>query len=53
MYEWEKWEVTDLWIDESPEQSSTRTWAISFNFWDLAEMTLRCDTITVNGEVLK
>jgi len=50
--EWEKLELTELWVDESPDQSSAKTWAITLNFWDLAQMVFRCGSITVNGENL-
>lgn len=46
---WERMELTEIRIEEAPEQSATEEWKIWINFWDAAEMTLRCAAIQVDG----
>jgi hypothetical protein len=49
---WERIEVTEVRVDESPESSSSEEWAVWINLWDAAQLTVRCATIRVDGEVL-
>jgi hypothetical protein len=50
---WERIEVTDIRVDEGPEGSAREEWRVWINFWDAAELTIRCATIQVNGDALK
>lgn len=46
-------ELTDLWIEMSPENSSTEEWGVLISIWDLTHLRIRCSTITVDGDALK
>lgn len=50
--EWERLELTDIWVDAAPAASKSEEWEVTLNFWDLAEVELRCARITVDGEVV-
>jgi hypothetical protein len=50
---WERIELTEVRIEESPEGSSTEEWKVWLNFWDASELSVRCATIRVDGEVLR
>ena len=50
--QWERIEVTEIRIEEAPERSSTEEWKVWINFWDAAQLTLRCAAIRVDGEAL-
>jgi hypothetical protein len=49
---WERIEVTEIRVEEGPEQSPSEEWKIWINFWDSAELTLRCAAIRVEDEPL-
>ena len=51
--DWERLQLTQLWIDEAPENSGTEEWAVSFSLWDLAHVTLRCTSISIDGESVR
>jgi hypothetical protein len=50
---WERIELTEVRIEEWPEGSSTEEWKVWLNFWDAAELSLRCATIRADGEALR
>lgn len=49
---WDRIEITDVCIEDSPELSSSEEWNIWFNFWDAAELTIHCAAIHVDGVML-
>lgn len=46
-------ELTELWIDAAPETSSSEEWTVTISMWDMTHVTIRCSTITVDGDVLR
>jgi hypothetical protein len=46
-------ELTELWIDAAPETSSSEEWAVTISMWDMTHITIRCSTITVDGDALR
>ena len=51
--EWDRLELTELWIDSGPESSSTEEWEVSFSLWDLAHVNLRCGSIEIDDVQLR
>ena len=49
---WERIELTEVRLEEPPEGSRTEEWKVWLNFWDAAEVSLRCAVIRVDGAVL-
>jgi len=49
---WERIELTEVRLEEPPEGSRTEEWKVWLNFWDAAELSLRCAVIRVDGNVL-
>ncbi|SRR6266540_3086472 len=46
---WERIELTEIMIDKLPQESSTEEWELSMNLWDIAELSVRCQSIEVDG----
>lgn len=42
-------QVTELYIDEAPEDSKTEEWQVTISMWDTSHLTIRCSSITVDG----
>jgi hypothetical protein len=51
--EWERLQLTEIWIDNAPENSGSEEWEVSFSLWDLAHVKLRCMSITVDEEAIR
>jgi hypothetical protein len=49
----ERLEVTEMWIDATPESSSTEEWSVIISMWDLTHIRLNCARISVNGTWLR
>lgn len=49
---WERIEITDLEIEQGPEASASEEWHLWFNFWDTAELRVRCGSILIDGDRL-
>jgi hypothetical protein len=48
---WERIELTEVRI-EPRERSSTEEWTVWLNFWDAAELSLRCAAVHIDGDAL-
>jgi hypothetical protein len=46
-------EITELWIDATPEASGSEEWDVTISMWDLSHLRVRCSTIVVDGIVLR
>lgn len=46
-------ELTEIWIDESPEASSSEEWGVTISMWDMTHMTIKCAVILVDGHALR
>jgi hypothetical protein len=46
-------QLTELWLDASPEDSPTEEWSITISIFDLSHIRLRCSVISVDGQTLK
>ena len=46
-------QVTELYVDEAPESSSSEEWQVTISVWDLAHLTIRCSTVLIDGEALQ
>jgi hypothetical protein len=46
-------EITELWIDATPEASGSEEWELTISMWDLSHLRIRCSTIVVDGMVLR
>ena len=51
--EWERIQLTELWIDAKPEESGTEEWEVTMSLWDLAHLKLRCSNITIDDDSLR
>ena len=51
-HQWERLEITEVLLEDFPDRSLTKEWRVWFDFWDVAELSLRCAAIRVNGTVL-
>ena len=51
--EWERLQLTELWIDAAPESSGSEEWEVSFSLWDLAHVKLRCTTISIDNALVR
>jgi hypothetical protein len=49
----ERLELTEIWIDATPEASPSEEWGITISMWDLTHIRLRCSVITVDGHRLR
>lgn len=45
-------QLTELYVDEVPESSSSEEWQVTISMWDTARLTVRCSVILVDEEVL-
>jgi hypothetical protein len=50
---WERLELRELVIDQAPEGSATEEWAVWMNFWDTAQLRLKCAQIVIDGTPLR
>jgi hypothetical protein len=50
---WERVELTEVRILEAPEASPSEEWAVWMNLWDVAQLTITCAVIRVDGMPLK
>ncbi|MEO8735031.1 MAG: hypothetical protein ABI380_00680 [Edaphobacter sp.] len=46
-------ELTEMWIDETPEASSSEEWAVTISMWDMTHISLRCASIVVDDAPLR
>lgn len=46
-------ELTEIWIETSPETSSSEEWTVLISIWDLTHIRIRCSTIAVDGEMVR
>ena len=46
-------DMTEVWIETAPEGSSSEEWEVKISMWDQTHVTLRCSTVTVDGDVLR
>lgn len=46
-------ELTEMWIDETPEASSSEEWAVTISMWDMTHIAIRCASIVVDGDPLR
>lgn len=46
-------ELTELWIDGTPESSDSEEWSLTISMWDMSHIKLRCSRIIVDGEALR
>jgi len=51
--EWERLELTQMWIVASPAASGSEEWEVTLSLWDLAQVELRCAAISVDGESVR
>lgn len=51
--EWERIQLTELWVDAAPETSATEEWEVTISLWDLAHIRLRCMRVLVDGYALE
>ena len=51
--DWDRLELTDLWVDALPAASSTEEWEVTMSLWDLAQVKVRCSGIALDGEVVR
>jgi hypothetical protein len=49
----ERLELTEMWIDTTPESSSTEEWSITISMWDITHIRLRCAVIVIDGAPLR
>lgn len=49
----ERLELTELWIDASPEASQSEEWEMTISIFDMTHLHVRCSTVLVDGEYLK
>ena len=49
----ERLELTEIWIDSTPESSSTEEWSITISMWDMTHIRLRCAVIVIDGAPLR
>lgn len=49
---WERIEITDLEIEQGPEASPSEEWHLWFNFWDTAELRVRCGSVLIDDDRL-
>lgn len=45
-------ELTELWIDTTPESSATEEWELTISIFDLTHLRIRCSSISVDGDML-
>jgi hypothetical protein len=45
-------QLTELWIDEPPEKSSSEEWGITISIFDMSHIRIRCSVISLNGDAL-
>lgn len=45
----ERLELTEMWIESTPEASSSEEWSITISMWDLTHIRLRCAMIVIDG----
>lgn len=50
---WERLELREIVIDQVPEGSATEEWAVWLNFWDTAQLRLKCAQILIDGTPLR
>lgn len=46
-------ELTEIWIDSTPEASSSEEWELTISMWDITHIQLRCAVVNVDGVSLK
>lgn len=46
-------QLTELWLDMTPEASRTEEWEVTISIFDLSHIRLRCSIITIDGEVVR
>jgi len=51
--EWERIQLTELWMDAAPETSASEEWEVTISLWDLAHIRLRCMRVLVDDEPLE
>lgn len=51
--EWERIQLTELWVDAAPETSASEEWEVTISLWDLAHIRLRCMRVLVDGDLLE
>jgi len=51
--EWERLQLTELWLDAAPEASGTEEWEVTLSLWDLAHISVKCTGIVIDGEPLR
>lgn len=49
----ERLELTEMWIDSSPEASSSEEWSITISMYDLTHIRVRCAVIAIDGTPLR
>ncbi len=50
---WERLELREIAIDQVPEGSATEEWSVWMNFWDTAQLRLKCAQIMIDGTPLR
>ena len=51
--DWDRLELTEMWIDAGPESSQSEEWEVKFSMWDLSHVELHCTSITVDEEAVR
>ena len=49
----ERLELTEIWIKETPEASSSEEWTVVISMWDMTHVTIRCTSILVDGDPVR
>lgn len=49
----ERVQLTELWIENVPERSSSEEWELLLSLWDLAHVRIRCGSVVIDGVPLR
>src|SRR5262245_37205615 len=51
--EWERLQLSDIWVDETPAESSREEWGVTISLWDVGYLKIRSAAVLIDGDLLR